>query len=134
MRVIVEIVGHSYGRTLQVVTNHIEVDPFGRCRGDIGRLSNTAYSILNVRMRLRTGWTYPVAEILVRILIEVDDISDTAVDREVAHARSGNVSNARRRPTEQILWAQIRIMAAEVRTKTDDLVHFMFRGALSIKS
>src|SRR3954451_21303176 len=134
MRVIVEIIRHSYGRTLQVVTNDIETNAFRRGSGDIGRLSSAACSILNVGMRLRTRWTYPVAEILVRILIEVDDVRDTAVDREVARARSSNVSNARQGPAEQVLWAQIAIPAMDVRTETDDLVHFVFRETLSIKS
>ena len=39
----------------QVVTDDIEVDPFGRCRGDIGKLIAANECILHIRMGLRAA-------------------------------------------------------------------------------
>ena len=87
----------------KVVTNNIEIDPLGRCRRDIGRLPKTTNRILYVRVHLRTAGAQPITEIVVRNLIEIDDVGPAAIDREIARAGRSDISMTRRGPTEQIL-------------------------------
>jgi hypothetical protein len=54
----------------------------------------------------------PITEITVRILIEIHDVGNAAVDREITGAGSSDISVARRRPTEEILGP--KIVAGEV--------------------
>src|SRR4029077_21237660 len=67
----------------QVVSNDIEVDPFGRCRGDIGKLVVANECVLHKRMVLRARLAQPITEIAGRSLIEIDDIGAAAIDREI---------------------------------------------------
>ena len=84
-------------------------------------------------MRLWAGRAQPITEIAVRILIEIDDVRGPAVDREITGAAGGNVSDARRRPTEQVLRMKIVPIMAKAGTKTNDLVHFMLGRALGVE-
>ena len=67
----------------QIVTNDIEVDPFGRGRGDIGKLIGATECVLNKRMLLRARLTKPITKIAGRSLIEINDICAAAIDREI---------------------------------------------------
>lgn len=84
-------------------------------------------------MHLRTRGAQPITKIAVRILIEIDAVSDAAIDREIARARGSNISMAGRRPTKQILRAKIVASLAKARTKTHDLVDFMLGRPLRVK-
>src|ERR1700757_1456811 len=84
-------------------------------------------------MRLRAGWAHPITEIAVRILIEPDDIRGPAIDREITGTAGGNISDARRRPTEQVRRMNVIPIMAKAGTKTNDLVHFVLRRALGIQ-
>src|SRR5262245_28834221 len=120
--------GHIY----QVVADDIEVDPFRRCRGDIGILASTNERILHVRMCLWTGLAQPITQIAAGVLIEIDNVIDTTVDGKIARAGRSNISDASRRPTEQVLGAKIVAVAVQMRSKTNDLIHFMLNRTLCV--
>jgi hypothetical protein len=84
-------------------------------------------------MRLWAGRAQPITEIAVRILIEIDDIRGPAIDREITGTSGGNISDARRRPTEQVLRMNIVPIMAKAGTKTNDLVNLVLRRALGIQ-
>ena len=95
------------GAFAQVVTDDIEVDAFRRCRRDIGILARTTERILHVWIWLRARIAKPITKIAARVLIETDNVDDAAVDGKIARTGRGDVSNASRRPTEQILRSEI---------------------------
>src|SRR4029077_15212860 len=70
-------------RIYQIVTNDIEVDPFGRCRGDIGKLVGANECVLHKRMVLRARLAQPITKIARRSLIETNDVGVAAIDREI---------------------------------------------------
>ena len=76
---------------------------------------------------MRAGGAQPITEIAVRILIEIDDVGDAAIDGEITRAARSEISDAGRRPTEQVLRMKIVPIMAKAGTKSDDLVHFVFR-------
>src|SRR5437762_2622669 len=94
-------------RIHQVVTNDIEIDAFRRCKGDIGKLAWTAKRILDIRVCLRAGRAQPITEVAGRILIEIDYLATAAINRKIACAARSEISDASRRPAEQVLWAEI---------------------------
>src|SRR5207248_8918127 len=71
------------GGIYQVVTNDIQVDPFGRCRGDIRKLVAATECVLHMRMGLRADSAQPITKIAGRSLIEINDVGAAAIDREV---------------------------------------------------
>src|SRR5437870_292532 len=71
------------GRTHQVVADDVEVNAFWRSGSDIGKLTPTTGGILHIRICLRTGAAKPIPEIIVRGLIEADDIGVSAVYRKI---------------------------------------------------
>jgi hypothetical protein len=84
-------------------------------------------------MRLRAGSTQPIAEIAVRILIEVNDVCGTAIDREIPGTGAGNISGAGRGPTKQILRMQVGPSVAKPGTKPDNLIDFVLYRTLGIQ-
>src|SRR5262245_27601379 len=84
-------------------------------------------------MRLWAGRAQPITEIAVQVLIEIDDVRGPAIDREITRPARGKISDARRRPTEQVLRMNIVPIMAKAGTKTNDFVHFVLRRALGIQ-
>ena len=80
---VTEIVPNRGCGIYQVVTNDIEVDPFGRCRGDIGKLVGANECVLHKRMGLRARLAQPITKIAGRSLIETNDVGAAAIDREI---------------------------------------------------
>src|SRR4029077_2545855 len=113
-------------RLSQIVANNIEIDAFGRCRRNVGILHGTAKSILHVWVGLRALLTEPVAEISVRILIEIHYVVHATINREIPRAGTTDVSVSRRRPTEQVLRTKVVAISAKARTETDRLINFVF--------
>src|SRR6266446_5869902 len=83
-------------------------------------------------MRLRTGLAEPITQIAARVLIEIDNVIDATVDGKIARAGRRDVSNASRRPTEQVLRTQIVAVAAQMRSKTNDLINLMLSPTLRV--
>src|SRR4029077_1172704 len=137
--VIVEITYRSSGSTStlcpvhQVVTDNIKINTLRRRRSDVGILSRATECVLDVWVRLWAGRDQPITETAVRLLVEIDDICGPAIDREITGTAGGNISDARRRPTEQVLRMNIVPIMAKAGTKTNDLVHFVLRRALGIQ-
>ena len=67
----------------QIVTDDVEVDPFGRRRGDIRVLIAASESVLHIRMELGARLAQPITKIAGRILIETHDVGVAAIDREI---------------------------------------------------
>ena len=82
-------------------------------------------------MRLRARGAQPITQIAARILTEIDDVGAATVDREIARASRTDISVTGRGPTEQVLRAEIRKIY--LRSKTDDLVHFVLRRTLRVE-
>src|SRR6266446_4625811 len=80
--VVVKVSWRRRGRIHQVVTNDVEIDAFRRCNGDVGRLAWATKCILDVRVCLRAGRAQPITVVTGRILIEIDDVSGAAINRE----------------------------------------------------
>src|SRR5207244_13365782 len=74
--------GGGEGRTCQIITNDIEVDPFGRCRGNIGILIGASECVLHIWMWLRARLAQPITKIAWRSLIEINDVGAAAIDGE----------------------------------------------------
>src|ERR1041384_2336055 len=53
-------------RIYQIVTDDVEIDAFGRCRGDIGILASANKRILHIQMCLRAGLAEPITQIAAR--------------------------------------------------------------------
>jgi hypothetical protein len=83
-------------------------------------------------MRLRTGLAEPITKIGARVLIEIDNVIDATVDGKIARAGRRDVSNASRRPTEQVLRTQIVAVAVQMRSKTNDLINLMLSPSLRV--
>ena len=77
-------------------------------------------------MRLRALLAEPIAEISVRILIEIHYVGYAAIDREIPCAGSTNISVSRRGPTEQVLRPKVIAISAEARTEADRFIDFVF--------
>src|SRR5437660_7268982 len=88
------------GRTHQVVANDVEVNAFWRSGSDIGKLARTNRGILHIRIRLWARGAQPIPEIVVRVLIEADDIGVSTVYVKIARAGGRNVPGSGSRPTE----------------------------------
>ena len=95
------------GDCYQVIANDIEVDPFGRCRGDIGKLVGASECVLHKRMGLWARLAKPIAKIAGRSLIEINDVGVATIDREITRAVRSEIPDAGRRPTKQVLRAEI---------------------------
>src|SRR5207244_2233649 len=117
----------------QVVTDNIKINTLWRRRCDVGILSRATECVLDVGMCLWASSAQPVTEIAARILIEIDDICEAAIDREITCAAGSNISDARRRPAEQVLRIKIVPSMNEARTKTDDIVHLELYRTLDVK-
>jgi hypothetical protein len=83
-------------------------------------------------VRLRARIAQPITQIAARVLIEIDNVIDATVDGKIAHAGRSDVSNASRRPTEQILRTQIVAVAVQMRSKTNDLINLMLSPTLRV--
>src|SRR5437660_643856 len=88
------------GRTHQVVADDVEVNAFWRTGSDIGKLTRTNRGILHIRIRLWARGAQPIPEIVVRVLIEADDIGVSTVYVKIARAGGRNVPGSGTRPTE----------------------------------
>src|SRR5207249_8857444 len=99
--------GRRDGRIYQVVTNDIEVDPFRRCRGNIGVLVGASECVLHIRMGLRARLAQPITKVPGRSLIETNDVGAAAIDREITRTVRSEIPDAMRRPTKQVLRAEI---------------------------
>src|SRR5207302_3610426 len=100
--------GRRHCRQNQIIADHVETDAFGRAGGNIGVLARADEGILHIWLSLRTASAaQPIPEIETRVLIEVDDVGSSTVDRKIAHAGHSEVSLAGGRPTEQVLGPQI---------------------------
>src|SRR6266567_1119816 len=98
MTVVVEVscCRRERGRISKVVTDHVEIDSLRRCSGDVGRLACATKRILHVRMRLRASLAQPITEVAILILIEIDNVRNPAIDREIARACLTDISVAGR--------------------------------------
>src|SRR5438309_949735 len=88
------------GRTHQVVADDVEVNAFWRSGSDIGKLTRTNRGILHIRIRLWARGAQPIPEIVVRVLIEADDIGVSTVYGKIARATGRNVPGSGSRPAE----------------------------------
>src|SRR4029077_8541926 len=83
-------------------------------------------------MRLETHGPKPITEIVIRILIEIDDVGAAAVNREIARAARSEISDAGRGPAEHILRPKIVATETKTRSKPHDLIDFMFSETLRV--
>ena len=67
----------------QVITDDVEVDAFGRRRGDIGKLIGATECVLHKRMALRARLAEPITKITGRSLVEINDVGRAAIDRKI---------------------------------------------------
>src|ERR1700747_2244815 len=97
MAVVVKIIRFSDGRTcFQIIADDVEVDAFRRCARNVRRLTRATERVLDVRTSLWARATRPVTQIAGPILIEINDVTGSFIDREIARAVGSDISNASR--------------------------------------
>src|SRR5438046_1500718 len=106
----------SGGCIHQVVTDHIEIDAFGRGARNVGILPCASKCILHIWMRLWAGCAQPITEVPARVLIEKDDVRNAAVDRKIARARRSDVSLMSGGPAGQVLRPDTAVVLTDARS------------------
>ena len=69
-------------------------------------------------MWLRALVAQPIPEIALWVLVEIDNVGNATIDREIARAGGSGVPMTGGRPAELVLRAKIDAVLAELRTET----------------